>query len=161
MAHTIEVFIMKRSEADLIKNRPQYVHIVSLKQDFVLIPLTKDLTNEISHNTETKNVYEQFRNLTKPLEEFARTLSLNGMVAYIETEYFGGEGEQSAILWENKSVILEPLKDTKIGPINLVLKHMGVQVYRAFDEFEALGLVDYRSNSELVKSTLIGGKQNG
>jgi len=67
--------------------------------------------------------------------------------AVIETDYFGGHGDQAAIVYENGSVIMTA-EVAEVGPINRALRLLGVQVGNARDEFEALALNRFRGWDE-------------
>ena len=61
--------------------------------------------------------------------------------AVILTDYFGGTGEQFANVFKgDKNVNLE------IRNISNALKYLGVEKGNHHDEFDAVGLVNYRSN---------------
>lgn len=158
MAHFIEASITKNSVAANIHAQFQYSFVLKVKQDFALTPLTKNFVEEVSQENKFEVLYDEFDYLTKSLGEDVKKSSTSSKIACIKTEYFGGIGEQAAILWEQVNVIWGPSKDTKIGPINSVLKSMGIIADINCDEFSALGLQDYRSNDEIVKATLTGGK---
>lgn len=71
--------------------------------------------------------------------------SQHGPVAYVETDYFGGVGEQSAILCEAR----QRLVTSRDGDaINQVLARMGVLCVGDDDEFDSLGLGLFRRNQE-------------
>ena len=75
--------------------------------------------------------------------------SAGGAVAYFETDYWGGEGEQSAVLWERGEMVYGPAK-SRLGPINGALRRMGVERGAALDEFDAVGLGRYRDNDDWI-----------
>lgn len=65
---------------------------------------------------------------------------------FIETDYFGGIGEQFAYLFVN-GVKKRP-KHTSL-PINKCLKEFGVVSNPGMDEFDTLNLSKWRTNEEL------------
>lgn len=71
-------------------------------------------------------------------------------IAKIETDYFGGSGNQWAKLFvDNKRVYDESDElHWKVRPINEVLVKMGVVRNSGEDEFDTLNLGKYRSNSD-------------
>ena len=69
-------------------------------------------------------------------------LSRDGMVAFVETDYWGSGGEQRASLFENGKLIMRLEKS-----INSVLNRMGVERVTS-DEFDGLGLGMFRSNED-------------
>jgi hypothetical protein len=74
----------------------------------------------------------------------------NKLICHIETDYFGGFGEQSAKLFRGKTILMKG--DTRIdpvsNPINEALKMMGVERKSGMDEFDTIGLGRYRTNED-------------
>lgn len=64
------------------------------------------------------------------------------MLAYLETDYFGGIGTQAGLLFEKGNMTVEPVEGE--GTINYILERMGVYRERGKDEFDSLGLGNYR-----------------
>ncbi|MBA2544105.1 MAG: hypothetical protein H0V17_30960 [Deltaproteobacteria bacterium] len=62
--------------------------------------------------------------------------------AVIQTEYFGGSGEQWAALFEGERTLLFNTS------VNEALRALGVMRSEGFDEWDTIGLADYRSNPE-------------
>ena len=67
-------------------------------------------------------------------------------VALISTDYFGGQGEQTAKLWLNGFQVEVKNKDT---PINEVLAILGVVKEFDSDEFDSILLGNFRSNEDI------------
>ncbi|MEV6829309.1 hypothetical protein [Amycolatopsis sp. NPDC051102] len=74
-----------------------------------------------------------------------------GPVAYVEAEYFGGAGTQSAQVWHRGAVLLGPLHVAENerppadgSPISQALRALGVRRGAHFDEFDAAGLGRHR-----------------
>ncbi|GAA3473643.1 hypothetical protein [Nonomuraea roseola] len=72
-------------------------------------------------------------------------------IAYVEAEYFGGVGEQSAAVWERERISLGPLKvgeressPVEGSPVSQALRSIGVRRRWAHDEFDAVGLGQHR-----------------
>ena len=74
----------------------------------------------------------------------------NKTIARIETDYFGGGGEQSAKLFINNKKVYDKsdAQDWSTRPINDVLKMMGVNATNGNDEFDTIGLGKYRTNED-------------
>lgn len=93
-----------------------------------------------------------FEHLTTGLMHLLEGSSQRGDVAYIETDYFGGPGDQGAVLYRAGSALYGPER-ADIGPISEVLKLMGVQKGDSdFDEFDTAGLGRYRENADWIKA---------
>lgn len=74
-------------------------------------------------------------------EMFAR-LSLLSPVAYVEAEFWAGEGTQASVVWREGVATDEPLYAP--DAISLALEEIGVQALGS-DEFDALDLGRHRS----------------
>lgn len=71
-------------------------------------------------------------------------------VGVISTDYFGGSGHQEAKLFVNnkKEYDNSSESDWSFRPINSVLKMMGVVSEIGMDEFDTIGLSNFRSNQD-------------
>lgn len=107
-------------------------------------------------------VMPPFDELTAEAEKLGKDLSSQGAVAFVETEYFGGIGVQAAIVWLNGDVALGPLTDWENAafspvshPINQALQLMGVVCSGGEDEFDTVGLGQFRSNEAALRPKTI------
>jgi hypothetical protein len=85
---------------------------------------------------------------------FVAGASRCGPIAYVETEYFGGEGRQSAALWRDGVLVMDLVTESdrpvhEGSPINRALRGLGVMARDCCDEFSIQGLAGYRSNSDI------------
>jgi len=82
------------------------------------------------------------------VDEIGRTLN-QGFALYVETNYFGGTGYQSAALFENGKLVWKGSEhsDPPVrSPINQGLRRMGVVVpLEGQDEFDSVGLRRFRT----------------
>ena len=127
--HSISVFLLKKEE---IRNEK----IESLKGDKTLTQIKFTEMNEgILATTEIPN-----------FKEFSKDKT----IAKIETDYFGGSGEQYAKLYVDgvKKYDDSDVFDYSKTPINDVLKIMDVVKKTGMDEFDTIGLGKYRTNSD-------------
>lgn len=105
--------------------------------------------------------FEAFSLLSQPLIDWATRLSREGPVAYVETDFFGGVGTQAAVVWAGGRILLSPLDSshawedgrvvrhgTQGGAVNAALRALGVVASPPKDEFEAVGLGDYRGTED-------------
>jgi len=140
MGHAIQAIIVAPG-VPIPDPQPSHLRTVPLPQGFTLLPLTGDLFDELRvlHPAEEREPCPAFWKFSASLRCFLVNLSRGGAVAYIETDYFGGVGEQAAASWRAGSPVFPPSK-AEVGPINEALRSIGAQVERARDEFEALGL---------------------
>lgn len=92
---------------------------------------------------------EGFTYLSEQLMEVMAMFSRNSIMAYVETDYFGGAGEQGAVAYTNGVLRYSP-RVAPHGPINDVLHLFGVFVPRGGDAFEAVGLGKKRTNEDYL-----------
>jgi hypothetical protein len=81
--------------------------------------------------------------------------SATGPAAYVEADYFGGTGTQSAQVWDVGKVALGPLhkgEQEKFAaggsPISQALRRLGVTKGDHVDEFDAVGLGRHRRTDD-------------
>lgn len=84
--------------------------------------------------------------LPQTITALCSMLSANGAAAYIEAEYFGGEGMQSSALFEYGSMVEVPV--VARGAINQALRNLGVEPADGTDEFDTVGLSKFRDTDE-------------
>jgi hypothetical protein len=127
-------------------------HRISLAQDFTMIVVTEELCEEVADNylCDENNPYKEFLMLSGSLAAWAKEISKLTPIAYLEAEYFGGVGRQSAIVWHKGSFIFGPLSG-EIGPINKALQLLGAQAVGAQDEFDSIGLNRKRNTEDWIE----------
>lgn len=124
-------------------------HAVPLIDEMGLLPMTDALFDEISSSQQSEDIVG-FILMTVDLEKEILKLCPIGMVAYIEADSFGGQGLQSAIVWENgrRSEIHSSTKNA----INVALKRLGISGTNGKDEFDCLNLRKHRDTYDWIKS---------
>lgn len=89
---------------------------------------------------------------------FAAEVSRAGPIAYLETDYRGAMGSQTAALWVAGHFAIPPLTiDTRtalsrpasVWPINAALRGLGVLAAPPHDEFTTFGLRTWTSNAAI------------
>jgi hypothetical protein len=150
MGHHLQAVVGKaRAVAQLARN---WVHarLVLLPQGFALIPNTSALRAEMFEQFAEKEApfpHEELSLLSAALA--IRDASAGARLGYIETDYFGGMGDQSAIGWESGAVAC---RSPHPGPpINTVLAWMGAIADTGSDEFDALHLGNYRDTDSVAE----------
>jgi hypothetical protein len=127
---------------------------VPLRGGYGLVPLTAEVLAELAPPeareppqvwaaTEFPLIGEQ--PLPGPLLDALIEASRQGPIAYVEAEFFGGDGLQACVVCLNGSVTLGPLVvdsvDSDDLPINRALRSLGVDVGRErHDELGWIGL---------------------
>lgn len=131
MGHCISVYLMNKSE---LRNEKidSVIENKSISKDEIV---WTELKCGIIATTYIPN-----------LKEFKKGKS----IADIHTDYFGGGGHQSARLFINGEKVYDVDDEFtwSESPINTVLKMIGVDKEDHKDEFDTVGLGNYRSNDQ-------------
>jgi hypothetical protein len=86
--------------------------------------------------------------LPEAVARLVSTLSKTTRVAFVATDYFGGEGHQAAGAWGQDTASPYVVGS---GSINTALRYIGAMRGDASDEFEAVGLDWFRSNEDWIE----------
>jgi hypothetical protein len=83
-----------------------------------------------------------------------RSIAVDPLFAIIETDYAGGVGTQAAAVYRGEVQVMAPevSESGKYGPINKALRHLGVAAGGMMDEFDTVGLGQYRDFDDLFES---------
>ena len=144
MGYYLQAIIGKQRTLAHHASEFQHARIVLLAQGIAIIPMTDDLYDEIAEGGEVDGFYK----LSQSIEEWAQRISTVAPVAYIEAEFFGGTGGQSAVAWSQGSRVLGPIHVQHA--INEALRFFGVRVDGAHDEFDAVGLGRHRETADWI-----------
>ncbi len=70
-----------------------------------MLPVTRESRDEFENRFEPDvEQFEEFHYLSKAMISFAIEFSDHEPISYVESEYFGGEGEQWSIIWHCREV---------------------------------------------------------
>jgi hypothetical protein len=136
--------------------------LIQLPQDIYMIPMVGTLLQEleIRYQGGTKVTdpdwqqfseslfHPTFERLIVGVDQFARHLSRNGLVAYVEATFTGGYGGHATMLWEYGKRLDPPGNN-----INIILKRLGVVCSSRHDEFDTVGLGRYRSTKRWFEAS--------
>jgi hypothetical protein len=140
--------------------------LAALRQDFALLPVTPQLVTELTGGlpdfaTGEPSAEQPFQLVLGPalgrdgagprrgvreLSEVLAGWSRQGPVAYLEAEFAGGLGHQSAAVWLNGELSWGPCFDRTLDrpraewPINAALARLGAEPGSWIDYFAELGL---------------------
>lgn len=96
-----------------------------------------------------------FAHLTPGMLALLEAISVAGPVAYLEADYTGLDGHQTAAVWRHGGLLLGPLLLGRTepfvpgeAPISLALRELGVAARGRIDEFVVAGLGRCRRTSE-------------
>lgn len=150
MGYYLEAFICFQTEANLLRDKFDKAVSVNIGQGLFLIPLTERLYDQINNFAEPI-LLNNFEYLSESIERNVLDTLGNAKFAYVEAEYFGGEGGQNAIIWNNgrREQIL-PFGQDKI---NQVLRYFGVAAKDGKDEFNTLGFHFHRNTKDWIEGT--------
>jgi hypothetical protein len=165
MAYSLQAFIGEPQVIQALTKLLPDPSIVSLEQQFVMLPLTADMLKRLNggkHQPSEEDVVTGFFFLSYQLQELALEASKTGRLAYIEIELFAGIGTKSAMIWKNGSVHFGPAtldneRERLIlheQPHNRALQQLGVERGKHIDEFEALRLGRFRTTDQWVSKAL-------
>ena len=91
--------------------------------------------------------------LSEALKEALLGLSQRGAVAYIETEYHGGQRGQAGVAYDRGECVYGPRRD-RFGPISEALAFLGVQgEVGGIDAFQAAGFGRHRHNEDWIEES--------
>ncbi len=154
MGHNIQGFIARdeglRKESGVLPGS----RVIPLSLGFGFLPVNEQLCGD-----NDPVPFEHMLRLSAQLGAWAESVSANFPVAYIETDYFGGIGCQSALAWVGEKMVFGPVQTSSSWvdgkyvstplldkAINQALRLIGVVRGLVLDEFDALGLDRHRSN---------------
>ena len=158
MGYVLAAVVARREPLGRVADSVPRAQVVPLADEIELIPVTYALLEEGSGTREV-DPFPLLSGAAPPpwLTEQLRQASHHGRVAYVEAEFFGGEGVQAAIGWENGEIALGPMVEEdddlppplEQGAINQALRWLGVRVARGrIDEFETVGLGRHRETDD-------------
>ncbi len=151
MGYGLEAIVCKEKLSGIITNDYTSAKRVRLKDDLFLIPYTDELYDEMNEFNKSED-FEGFGLLNEKLFKYLMIKSVEEPVAYIKADYFGGVGQQSAIMIDKENIILDVrAKDSGYGAINLVLKEFGIIRKQNLDEWDTVGLLRHRHTDDWIE----------
>lgn len=151
-------------------------NVIALNQGVELLVITDALLADITgtalpgrQNPTTTNPFA--RELPPELRRKLVSWSRRGPVAYVEADFWAGDGHQSAAVWHKGAVTLGPVTEARFAgprerwPINAALAALGVgcsssvtlscghPVFEPIDLFEAVGLGRERHPDDWLAGT--------
>lgn len=149
MGHSLEAVIATEPVLRELAGPIKEAHIVPLGQHLSLLPMTDEFFDAITSAGAPR--LDGFWKAPAGFGSALAACSATGPVAYVETEFFGGLGTQSAQVWDGGKVVLGPLRlaegdpfPVDGSPISRALRHLGVTRSGYDDEFAAVGLDRHR-----------------
>ena len=144
MGHMIRAIIAKENVIQNISDHWAYGEKIVLPQGYGMSFFNDSLFDDIEELFDIADThkYPQFNYLSDSVISFLLQESKGAQIIYIETDYFGGYGTQTGVLFENGSIAIEPMQGN--GVINYLLHKIGVYKEHNKDEFTSLQLYRFR-----------------
>lgn len=152
MGYTIRAVLAK---SEIFAPPPAWIadsRVIPLAAGISMIPFSSKLCEQFGteeHPLLYKS-YDIFWHLPEDLVPELNALSESGVIAYIESEYHGGTGEQQAMAWKNGRIIMAP-EETRWA-INSALQHLDFEVLPGKDRFDTLDLGRHRSVDDWLEA---------
>ena len=136
--------------------------------ELALVPMCAPLYSSIDLTGFPLEVENGFERLSPGLAALITASSRRGPVAYLEADYTGGIGHQTAAVWLDCHVVYGPKllvpgepfpvsHSDRLGgsPFCEALRYLGVEAVGRYDEFVVLGLGRHRSTEEWCASSAV------
>ncbi len=151
MGYYLQAIICKEKASEIITREFYSAKRVCLKGDLYIIPYTSDLYDEFNQFDKSGH-FDKFEYLNEKLFTYLIQKSVIEPIAYVEAEYFGGTGGQSAIMLNNGEVVIDVrFEDNGYGAINAVLKEFGINKESDLDEWDTVGMLRHRSTEDWLE----------
>ena len=121
---------------------------VDLNNRFSMIPMTDELFDEINE-MKISSAISTFEFLTENIEQKTIETIENRELAYVESEFFGGQGGHIGVIWKNGK--RDFLSEFGKNSINEILIKLGVERTLLKDEFESIGLAKNRHTKDWIE----------
>jgi hypothetical protein len=164
LGHAVRLFVGPLVALRAFEKISRHARIFALTPEATVfvVPFDEDLEDDVQQFQGTGDCLDAGPRISTGVMAFAARASQGAGISYLETEYFGGVGEQNAVLWQNGVLTLGPLTMSSDGgalgrrprtlwPINAVLRGLGLRAEVGLDEFDAIGLGAYRSLDAIVE----------
>ena len=150
MGHCIHAIVAPIETADSIAERWPELPRLDRDNGFSVFPIDAELIDDkiapVKTPTETG---DEFMLLTDGFRNLLSSISRDGQLAYVETEYFGGVGGQGALVCrDGEEIMMAAFANS--GMINKALRLIGVRRGLLADEFTVAGFSEVRNNDDLL-----------
>jgi len=148
LGYTLKAFIGKEESLKPILEKYSKSQKVGLNKGISMILMSEELFDEINQ-MKPSNTISTFQFLTENIEQKIIEVIGNRELAYVESEFFGGQGGHIGIIW--KKGIRDFLTQSDKKSMNKILKRLGVNRTLLKDEFETVGLTKNRHTEDWIK----------
>ena len=160
MGHSVRLFIGSLPSLRPFLAASPSASVYALRiADILAVPISEIVHDELHAAYGTGDWLEEGALLTSTDLAFAASASRAAPLAYLQTDFFGSEGEQVAMLWRDGGLALTPMRLSmalmqsrapSFWPVNIALKGLGVVASPNEDEFTTFGLGDWRHTEDIV-----------
>ncbi|MEU8415793.1 hypothetical protein AB0C24_23655 [Amycolatopsis japonica] len=158
MGYRLQAVIASDNVLRDLADTVEEANIVPLSQHLALLPMSDAYFDAVTVPGAPKLV--GFWKVPRGFGSRLVACSATGPVAYVEAEYFGGTGTQTAQVWNDGEVVLGPLQlaekqpiPASGSPISQALRQLGVVKGDHVDEFDAIGLGRQRDTDDWLPDT--------
>lgn len=140
MTHSVQLIIGNGPPVQAFLQGWPGSRAVELKGGWLAIPVDEALADAIAARSAGAVPPDLFDLAPPGLSEALVSCSAaGGGLAYVETDYWGGQGTQAAMAAVDGAVAVEP-QTSRIGAINEALRAIGVTAIPPDDAFDTIGL---------------------
>jgi len=167
MGHKLHAVLGPTTSVAEFASRWVRARLIELSQGFAMVPLTAALHDDIAELADLRmpDPFPGFERLSPGVEAALRAdASRAGPIGYIETDYFGGVGEQRSVAWRAGKVFVGPFVSKSMWredgtrnteppgqrAVNRMLSVLGVVPHEGMDHFDALALGSFRDTEAVA-----------
>ncbi|PIA77436.1 hypothetical protein BFR04_08285 [Gaetbulibacter sp. 4G1] len=148
MGYTLKAYLGKEENLIPILEKYSQSQKVHLNNGIFMIPMTDELFDQINEMKHSSGI-STFEFLTENIEQKTIQVIENRELAYVESEFFGGQGGHIGIIWKNGK--RDFLTESDKSSMNKILKRLGVNRTLLKDEFENVGLDKNRHTEDWIE----------
>jgi len=148
LGYTLKAYIGKEENLNPILEKYSESQKVNLNGGISMIPMTEELFDEINEMKSSSGI-STFEFLTENIENKTIQIIENREIAYVESEFFGGQGGHIGIIWKNGK--RDFLTESDKSSMNKILKKLGVNKSLLKDEFDTVGLAKNRHTEDWIE----------
>ena len=148
MGYTLKAYLGKEENLNPILKKYSESKKVNLNGGICMIPMTDELFDEINEMKSSSGI-STFEFLTENIENKTIRVIGDNEIAYVESEFFGGQGGHIGIIWRNGK--RDFLTESDKNSMNKILKRLGVNRTLLKDEFENVGLDKNRHTEDWIE----------
>ncbi|WP_406481961.1 hypothetical protein [Streptomyces sp. NBC_01615] len=153
MSYDLKAVIARSGLLAAVTSGMAAARVVDLQQGLALIPMSEALSGAVTDAAQERRA--DFWSLPAGFDRVLAEWSKEVPVAYVESEYFGGVGEENVAVWRNGQLALGPLHlvegeppSAEGTPVCRALRELGALAGEREDEFTSVGLGEHRDTEK-------------